>query len=241
MYINSKTYEIRYTDVDFQDFLKLSALLSMMEESACLSADELGFGYDDLQPKNYGFILTNWYVKLDKPVKLGDKFTICTWPIEPKKIIVLRDFEFFVDGKMIGVATSRWCLINLKDFSLLPCSLAFKDGLEYNQFRSVDNVNLKIAKIEEGQTSYEKVASYSDCDHYMHVNNTKYADLICDVFSLEEMKGRYVKVFNINYVKQCKCGEKLDLVKKKQEDGSFVIQCSVDGELRTQAQIIFND
>ncbi len=241
MYLNSKTYEIRYTDVDFQDCLKLSSLLSLMEESACLSADELGFGYADLQPKNYGFILTNWYVKLDRPVKLGDKLTINTWPVEPKKIIVLRDFEFFIGDERIGVATSRWCLINLNDFSILPCSLAFSKDIEYNQFRSVDNFNFKIARIEDGKASYEKMASYSDCDHYNHVNNTKYADFICDAFSLEEFKGKYIKEVNINYVKQCKCGEKLEVVKSRQEDGSYVVQCSVYGELRTQAQIYFND
>ena len=41
MYRNIKTYEIRYTDVDFKDELKLSSLLSVLEESACISADEL--------------------------------------------------------------------------------------------------------------------------------------------------------------------------------------------------------
>lgn len=241
MYINSKTYEIRYTDVDFQDVIKMSSLLSMMEESACLSADELGFGYADLQPKNYGFVITNWYVKLDRPIKLGDKLTICTWPVEPKRIIVLRDFEFFVGGQKIGGATSRWCLVNLNDFSILPCSLVFNDGIEYNKFRSVDEVNFKIPHAENGTVSYEKIASYSDCDHYMHVNNTKYADFMSDVFSLDEMKDKRFKEVNINYIKQCKCGEKLIFSKSRQEDGSFIVQCSVDGELRTQARLKLND
>ena len=241
VYINSKTYEVKYSDVDFQDFLKLSSLLSFMQESACISADELGFGYADLQPNNYGFVITNWYVKLDKPIKLGDKVTVCTWPVEPKKIIVMRDFEFFVEGERIGVATSRWCLINLNDFSILPCALALKRNFDYNPFRSVENVNFKIARFEGGQPNYEKTASYSDCDHYGHVNNTKYADLISDAFTMEEVKGKYIKEFNINYVKQCKFGEKLELTKSKQDDGSFIIQCSVDGELRTQAQLYFND
>ena len=62
MYRHCKDYEIRYTDVDFQDNLKLSSLLSLMEESACLSAEELGFGYSVLQPKNVGFIMVNWYI-----------------------------------------------------------------------------------------------------------------------------------------------------------------------------------
>ena len=62
MYRNIKNYELRYTDVDAYDNLKLSALLSFMEESACRSADELGFGYDDITPHNIGFIIANWYI-----------------------------------------------------------------------------------------------------------------------------------------------------------------------------------
>ena len=50
MYRHIKSYELRYTDVDAFDNLKLSSLLSFLEESACLSADELGFGYDDIAP-----------------------------------------------------------------------------------------------------------------------------------------------------------------------------------------------
>lgn len=241
MYINSKTYEIKYTDVDFQDILKTSSLLSMMQESACLSADELGFGYVVLQPKNYGFVITNWFIKLDRPIRLGEEVTVCTWPVEPKKIIVFRDFEFFVGSVKIGCATSRWCLVNLNDFSILPSSLVFNDNIQYNDFRSMDDVNFKIQRMDNGCLSYVKTASYSDCDHYMHVNNTKYADFICDVFSFDEIAGRYVKQININYVKQCKCGEKLEFSKLRLDDGSYIVQCSVDGELRTQAQIYFND
>lgn len=59
MYKNIKTYDIRYTDVDFEDTIKLSSLLSVMEESACSSADELGFGYDKIMPVGIGFILAN--------------------------------------------------------------------------------------------------------------------------------------------------------------------------------------
>ena len=40
-----KTFKIKNCDVDFKDELKMSAVLSYLEEVACLSADELGFGY----------------------------------------------------------------------------------------------------------------------------------------------------------------------------------------------------
>ena len=96
MYRHIKSYELRYTDVDAFDNLKLSSLLSFLEESACLSADELGFGYDDIAPSNLGFVVVNWYIELNRAVKLGEILTVHTWPIKPKMLIFLRDFELFL-------------------------------------------------------------------------------------------------------------------------------------------------
>ena len=59
MYCHSHDYAFRYSDADFRDIVRPASFLAVMQESACHSADELGFGYNDLQPKNIGFILSN--------------------------------------------------------------------------------------------------------------------------------------------------------------------------------------
>jgi acyl-ACP thioesterase len=241
MYLHKKEYEIRYTDVDFADNLKLSSLISMLEESACLSADELGFGYSVLAPKNIGFILANWYIALNRAIRLGEKVMVHTWPIKPKKLIVFRDFEIFVGDEKVGVATSRWCMVNLSDFSMLPASVIFaNDEREYNDFRSVEFSDWKIPRIDCAQPSYEKVVSYSDYDHYEHVNNTKYADLLIDAFSPEQLKGKFISSAQITYDKQCKYGEKLQFF-KQQIDDYFLVEGRVDGELRVQLRVKFNE
>ena len=120
MYRNIHTYDIRYTDVDFKDELKLSSLLSVLEESACYSADELGFGYDDISPKGIGFILANWYIELYRPIKLKEKLTVHTWPRTPKNTIFIRDFELYSGEEKVGVCTTRWCMVDLATFPFCP-------------------------------------------------------------------------------------------------------------------------
>ena len=121
-----------------------------MQESACLSADELGFGYKNLQPKNIGFILSNWYVELYRPVAYNESLTVHTWPVRPKHLIVMRDFELFVGDEKVGVGTSRWCLVDLATFSLLPSSSVFADvDIRYNEFRSTDFNSWKIPRVED--------------------------------------------------------------------------------------------
>lgn len=239
MYCHSKDYEIRYTDVDASDNLKLSSLLSLMEESACLSAEELGFGYSVLQPQSVGFVMVNWYIEMLRPVRLGDVLTIHTWPIKPKKLIVLRDFELFAGNEKVGVATSRWCLVDLKNFRMLPSSVAFREELEYNDFRSVDVANIKVPECDGDTVCYSKTVSYSDYDHYNHANNTKYADFLLDAFTVDEMRDKSYSNVKITYVKQSKEGEILDFYRSKLEDGSWVVEGRVADDKRVQMHVTF--
>ena len=241
MYCHSKNYAFRYTDADFQDIVRPASLLAVMQESACLSADELGFGYKHLQPKNIGFILSNWYVEFYRPVRYNDVLTVHTWPIKPRHLIVLRDFELFIGDEKVGAGTSRWCLVDLAAFKMLPSGVIFDDvNIEYNDFRSTDFNSWKIPRADGDLPAYRKIISYSDCDHYNHANNTKYADLLMDVFSLEELKGRWVKKFRLSYIKQCKCGENLQFYRQQCDGDEWVVECRADDELRAQMNVVFD-
>lgn len=242
MYLHSKDYVFRYTDADFQDRIRPASFLSVLQESACLSADELGFGYKDLQPKNIGFILSNWYLEFFRPLNYNDVLTVHTWPVKPKRLIVFRDFELFIGSEKVGFGTSRWCLVDLAGFAMLPASSVF-DGVdvEYNDFRSTEFNSWKIPNVQSNTPVYTKYASYSDCDHYNHVNNTKYADLLMDAFSVEELRGKWVSQFQISYIKQCKCGEKIEFYRQLVEDGCYLVEGRVGEECRVQFKVKLNE
>ena len=241
MYRHIMHYNLRYTDVDAYDNLKLSSLLSFLEQSACLSADELGFGYSAVAPKNIGFVIVNYYIELKRAIKLGETLTVHTWPIKPKFTIFLRDFELFVDGEKVGVATARWCMINTQTFAILPVSAFFKDGAfdNYNTERAINFTSWKIPQITCGEYKYGKEVKYSDYDHYFHVNNTKYADFMMDVFDIEEMQNKTMSCIQITFVKQCKAGEKIEFYRENSEEG-HLIEGKVNGEIRVQMRIKFN-
>ena len=242
MYRHIKDYQLRYTDLDAYDNLKLSSLLSFLEESACLSADELGFGYDDVNPNHLGFIVVNWYIKLYKNIKLGDVLTVHTWPLKPRHLIFLRDYELYCGGEKVGVCSARWCMIDTQKYVPVPTSAFFKgdffDG--YNTERSIEFNDWKIPTISSGETIYSKKVMFSDYDHYFHVNNTKYADFLYDVFTVDQLQGKSLSSVQITYVKQCKEGEQLTFLKEK-KDGYYLVEGRVDGELRVQMRIEFND
>lgn len=239
MYKHIKTYAIRYTDVDFKDELKLSALLSVLEESACLSADELGFGYADITPRGIGFILANWYLEISRPIKLNEQLTVHTWPMKPQNTIFLREFEVYSGEEKVCRGTTRWCMVDLKTFSVLPTSVFFNgDTREYNDFRAIDYNTWRMLPLKDGEKKYEKTISVSDYDHYFHMNNTRYADVCLDAFSVDELARRSIENVQITYVKQCKCGEKLEIFRKDDGDTSF-LEGRVEGETRVRVRVKF--
>lgn len=242
MYQHIKTYELKYTDVDVFDNLKLSSLLGFLQESACLSADELGFGYDALTPKHIGFIIVNWYIETKRNIKLGETLEVRTWPLPPKRLTFFRDFELYCNGEKVGVVTTRWCMISTENFSMLPTTAFFGDNAfdDYNTNRAVEFVGWKIPRVSDGKNIYSRRVSYSDYDHYNHLNNTKYADFLMDVFSVDELKGKYIKNVQITYVKQCKYGENLQFVRKFC-DGVWLVEGLVGDELRVQMRLYLDE
>lgn len=242
MYSHIKNYEIKYTDVDAFDNLKLSALLSFLQESACLSADELGFGYDDLTPKHIGFIIVNWYVELKRKINLGEELTVQTWPLPPKHLTFFRDFKLFCGTEQVGACTTRWCMIDTRDFKMLPTTAFFGENAfdDYNTERAIEYNGWKIQKISgDCPAVYSRIVRYSDYDHYFHVNNTKYADFLMDAFDMDFWAGKMIKSAQITYVKQCKYGERLDVYVLR--DGEFYnVEGRVGGEVRVQMRVKFD-
>lgn len=238
MYRNIKEYKIKYTDADAFDNIKLSSLLSFLEESACDSADELGFGYADVMPKNIGFVMVNWYVELYRPVKLAEVLRVETWPLKPKFGVFFRDFELYSGDEKVGVCTSRWCMIDTQSFAILPYTAFFKesDFDDYNTERSVVFNSWKIPVLSNGEKVSERRIVLSDYDHYFHANNTKYADYLTDAFTIDEIKGRFFKKLQVTYVKQCKLGDVLEITRAEQS-GDYIVEGRVDGELRVQFKV----
>lgn len=237
-YCNRKTYELRYSDFDFKDELTPTSLLALVQESACASADELGFGYDDLRPLGYGFLVVSTYCKLRRPVALGEHITVETWPLPPRHVIFERDYRVLSGEEEVAALASRWCLVDMSNFSLLlPDKMGeVHTNCPYRNEKSVEVPNWKIQKITDGREMYRMRVNVSHCDHYLHANNTRYLDFFIDCFSMEELKHRRISSFQVVYAKQAKEGRELSLLRQDFE-GYSVCEAWSEGELLTQFRI----
>lgn len=243
-YCHATDYQIRTADLDFKDELKPSALLALAQESACLSADELKFGYDDLRPQGMGFIIVNTYCELLRPIRYSGKtvVTVETWPLPPRHVIFERAYLVKSEGEVVARIASRWCLVDMNNFSLLlPEKLGdAHTNCPYNPQKSLEVPSWKIPKIGEGgREVYRTTVKSSLCDHYFHANNTRYADLFFDCFTMDELAARSVKSFQIAYGKQAKENSEITLIRKDFDGGVSRCEAYAGDELLSQFSVTF--
>ena len=245
-YEHKKEFLIKYCDVDFKDELKVSTTLAYMEEVACSSADELGFGYAFVKPRGYAFFVSNIYCEFIRPVAIGDTVCIKTWPTPPSHVVFGREYQIFsASGELCTNATSRWCLVDRKTEKLLKSDVVDnQDYSTYNTTELFDGLRWKIPAFapEDGQLKFTLTIANSEYDHNMHVNNTRYADYCLNCFSVDELSHMCLKRFLISYVRQAKENETLRFYRKKQDDGSYLAHgFNENGDLVVQSQLWFEE
>ena len=161
--------------------------------------------------------------------------------MKPKNTIFFREFEVYSGDEKVCAGSTRWCMVDLNTFSVLPTSAFFEgDTREYNDFRALDFNSWRLPPLKEGEKKYGKIVSYSDYDHYNHVNNTKYADMCLDAFSVQELEKKHLEKVLITYVKQCKYGELIEFY-RADEGNTSVIEGRVDGEPRVRVKFTFSE
>ncbi|MBO5046134.1 MAG: hypothetical protein J6C93_04610 [Clostridia bacterium] len=243
-YSHKREFSVKYSDVDYKDELSASALLSFVQEVACSSADELGFGYEDLKPHDYGFLVVGTYCRLLRPVCLNEIIAVETWPLPPRHVIFERDYAVYDEkGNACATLASRWCLVHLQSMKLLTATaLEGHATCPYRNEKAVEVPSWKISPIgDEGKEVYSLTVRASLCDHYLHANNAKYADLFFDCFTMQELSARRVKSFQISYARQAKEGTKLTFYRKDCENGAVLLEARDEIGVTTQFQVVFEE
>jgi medium-chain acyl-[acyl-carrier-protein] hydrolase len=214
--VYSNKYHIDYTDVDFLNQLKLSALFSFFQDIATIHAGNLGMDINTLI-ENYGvtWILMRIRVDIIKNPKLNQDIIIETWPQVPGKLEFERDFIVRdIAGNEIIKAVSTWVIADVKTRQLKRSSLVV-DG-KYplvKRSRAIDQKPEKLKISEDLEIAYKKVIGYSDIDINGHLNNSKYIDYIMDCFNIEEHKQFNVRSIEVNYVNEALPGDVVVLYK----------------------------
>ena len=179
---------LRTCDCDVNGQWRPSAMLTAMQEISGTHCAMLGCGRDDLLKRGVVWILARTEVQMSRYPNLGETVTVQTFH-RPVRLRFFPRYYIFRDaaGEVIGQAGTLWLLMDIHtrqtipagdiaalmpDNSDLPAPMALPTSVK--QLQGVETVSY-----------YDPV--YTDLDVNGHVNNTKYADWLCNALGVETM------------------------------------------------------
>lgn len=184
-----ETFTLRTRDCDMNGKWMPSAILAAMQEVAGIHSQLLGCGRDELIRNNTVWVLSRLELHMDRYPAAGEKITLTTFPT-PTRICFFPRYFIMTDGhgEMIGKAGSLWLLLDFTTRRMLPPGEVGKLIPDNRDLAVPMNLPATVGSLqgEEFVSTYHPV--YTDLDVNGHVNNTRYADLLCNALGVSLMK-----------------------------------------------------
>lgn len=227
---------------DFRGNATLSMIGGFMLQVATKHANERGFGYATMTEGQRAWVLSRMAIELSEYPKNDTVFEIQTWVASVNKLFTERHFAFFDEtGKNIGYAKSIWACIDLS--TRRPTNVLelerLSDYIVKDQECPIEGLK-KILPIKEEVSIQSFDIKYSDIDINKHLNSMKYIEYFVDLFTLDDFKQAEIKRFEINYISEARYGEKIDLLKKVEQNGIFVLEMKNNDSVVSSARVTWS-
>ena len=212
------------------------------QELANVSADSLGFGFDDLQRYGMAWVLSRMHIEFRSLPRWKDVVELQTWHKGFEGPFYVRDFRMLdAVGTPIVLATSSWLVFDVASRRLLRRE-HLEEKLPMDTRYPESAIDVPCDKIVMPQEGLEEVAehrvSYSDVDFVGHANNARYVVWAMDCLDYETVSTRRVRSLRINFNKEIRPGESVAIFRAPVE-GGWVVEGRVEDRSSFCAEFIF--
>lgn len=179
--------KVRWHDTDAYRYVRPSEILVYMQETANRQLENAGLSLDDLRDtKKLAFILSKIKLVFHKQLFAYDEIDTQTWTCDSRGYTFNRCFDIHKNGELVAEAISFWALIDLNEKKLVRCD-NFSLGVENDKLLDI-SVPRRIKPPEEEPTLLgTRNIRYSDIDYNMHMNNTRYPNMLCDFMPIDKI------------------------------------------------------
>ena len=210
----TKTYDETFTiltrDCDLKGTWRLSAILETMQEAAGAHSLLLGCGREELLKKNIVWVLSRSELHMERYPHAGEKITLHTFPM-PNRICFFPRYYIFTDerGEMVGKAGTLWLLLDVETRKMLPPGDIAHLIPDNRDLAVPMNLPATVGNLQGEEFVTEYTSVYTDLDVNGHVNNTRYADWLCNTLGIEMMSRNEPETVILNYNHEILPGQKL--------------------------------
>ncbi|MEG1448626.1 MAG: thioesterase, partial [Oscillospiraceae bacterium] len=203
---------VAYYECDFNGRMTISSLLKRIQQISMEHCDLLGLGHEVFQSINMVFMLARLTMEIKRYPKANEKIVLITTPAEkPVKaqykrttVIINQD-----TGEELVLVDARWVLCNLGTGRI---EREKPNEIEFPKQNSEDfELDMKMPKKDHNKfvSSCKHTVRYSNMDINKHLNNTVYADIICNAIPYSDMAEKEIKKVMVSYKNQGLYGDEL--------------------------------
>ena len=236
--VYSTTYETRWHDTDANRVLRPSAMLTYFEETADRHIRSVGKSLDRMRDEDkVGFILSRMTMVFYRPVPADVMLTVETWTSEGRGFSTERSFRARVGDEIVAEATSMWALVDVE--ARRPVKIANAPFEFRHEPPLVLDAPTRVAIPRDLalERAGERRIAYSDIDYNMHMNNTRYPDMLCDFMS--DMAGKRMRRVTMSFVREAALGHTLTVLRGKVDGRYYFRTCDGDATcLEAEAEFV---
>ena len=219
--------EITTFDVGADDRLRLSAVLRYQQEAAERQLEPGGLGWQGLAEKGIAFVTSRWHTVITRMPRMGERVTLTTWHRERRGPRFFRCYQWRdAEGQVLLQGVMQFALVAVEDHRLLRGEEFDALGVPPQPERRVDCADPGRWSQPALQPVGEFTVRWSDTDRNRHMNNTRYADLLCDSLP-GGMDGRCLADVQLYFSGESRLGDTLTLC-AAEEEGVLYVQGSHD-------------
>lgn len=214
---------------DFSKRLFIGHLGNHLLNAADFHSNDRDFGMNYLNPIHKTWVLSRLAIEMESMPVAYEKFDVETWVESAMRYFTNRDFRISSpDDKIVyGYGRSIWAMIDTQ--TRQPQNIMEIRNGEIEKYIDKDKecpiAPLSRVKMNKDAQLVRSIdTNYSDVDVNGHINSVKYIEHVLDIFSLDWYKSHRIKRFDIAYVAESYCGDKLNFYKETVDDNTFHIR-----------------
>lgn len=216
------TVSVATYDVGPDDRMRLSAVLRYQQEAAEQHLAPWGLGWNALMEDGIAFVASRWHLQVDRLPRMGETVSVTTWHRERKGPRFYRCFAWQdAEGNPLLCGVMQYALVAVEDHRLLRGDEFDRYGVQEQPQRTVACADPAKWRMPPTTPVGDMTVRWSDTDRNGHLNNTRFADLVCDGMP-NGMDGRQLTDVEMYFAGEARLGETLTLENAVAEGVAYV-------------------
>ena len=231
-------YRTSWHDTDAYRRVRPTQLLVYMQETSNQHMQSLGQSLDAIRDEmGLAFLLSKIKLAIYKPLYSYEDISVETWTTESKGFSFNRFYTIKRGQELIAAADTTWALLSLTEGRLCKAD-EFDFGFENDAIIDIGLPSrFRVPKTELLEPLGERKIVYSDLDYNMHMNNTKYADMLCDFIPYEKIPD--IKGISLSYIHEAAFEDTVKIFAFQENDKYDFRTVNQEGKTCLEAEILF--